>query len=166
MQYHLLIKHSDILLYCLNKCSVCTYPGSKNYWSDIEVASTQYNLNIAPIGFAAWVLVSLTQTVDIDAIQFKSKRPISNSLFQTLCCTRVHSLVNIISLYLVTQLIHCGILLWLLLTSSTPGQDKCLTWDTHSLCAVALSPQAPPRGHTHKRYTCSTVPGPEVANYT
>ena len=32
-------------------------PGSKNYWSDIEVISTQYNLNIAPIGFAAWVAV-------------------------------------------------------------------------------------------------------------
>ena len=29
-------------------------PGSKNYWSDIEVTSTQYNLNIAPMCFAAW----------------------------------------------------------------------------------------------------------------
>ena len=32
------------------------YPGSKNYWSDIEVTSTQYILNIAPMGFAAWVV--------------------------------------------------------------------------------------------------------------
>ena len=31
-------------------------PGSKNYWSDIEVTSTQYNLNIAPMVFAAWNL--------------------------------------------------------------------------------------------------------------
>ena len=30
--------------------------GSKNYWSDIEVTSTQYNLNIAPMCFAAWEL--------------------------------------------------------------------------------------------------------------
>ena len=31
------------------------FPGSKNYWSDTEVTSTQYNLNIAPMCFAAWV---------------------------------------------------------------------------------------------------------------
>ena len=29
-------------------------PGSKNYWSDVEVTSTQYNLNITPMCFAAW----------------------------------------------------------------------------------------------------------------
>ena len=29
-------------------------PGSKNYLSDIEVTSTQYNLNIASMCFAAW----------------------------------------------------------------------------------------------------------------
>ena len=29
-------------------------PGSKNYWSDIEVTSTQYNLIIVPMCFAAW----------------------------------------------------------------------------------------------------------------
>ena len=32
------------------------YPGSKNYWSEIEVTSTQYKLNIAPMCFAAWAV--------------------------------------------------------------------------------------------------------------
>ena len=41
--------------------TACSFPGSKNYWSDIEVISTQYNLNIAPMCFAAWVVLDLVQ---------------------------------------------------------------------------------------------------------
>ena len=41
---------------------VANDPGSKNYWSDIEVTSTQYNLYIAPMCFAGrgiWQNVSI-----------------------------------------------------------------------------------------------------------
>ena len=31
-------------------------PRQQNYWSDIEITSTQYNLNITPMCFAAWVV--------------------------------------------------------------------------------------------------------------
>ena len=43
-----------VMRICIQSISVGQNPGSKNYWSDIEVTSTKYNLNIAPMCFAAW----------------------------------------------------------------------------------------------------------------
>ena len=46
-------------------------PGRRNYWSDIEVTSTQYNLNIAPMCFAVWEITA--ERVQIPLFESYSK---------------------------------------------------------------------------------------------